>query len=74
MFKRLQKLHLCASHQTTLNTLDYLGKDFDASVMKWKSDMMEKTTISSHIQVCDNGTLANRQVHVTMQFYLTAVE
>ena len=51
VFKRLQRLHLCASHQTTLNTLDYLGKDFDASVKQWKSDMMDKTTTSSHIQV-----------------------
>ena len=53
VFRRLQRLHLCTSHKTTLNTLHYPGKDFDATVKQWKSEMMDKTIASSHIQVCE---------------------
>lgn len=52
MFKRLQKLCLCASHQTTLDTVDALGMNFDAKVKQWKVEMVENTCPSSHIQVC----------------------
>ena len=37
-FTRLKKL--CASHKTTIRTLDALGSDFDASVLTWKEKLL----------------------------------
>ena len=51
MFSRLQKLRLCTSQQTSINSQDKLGKNFDSKVMQWKSHLVERTVDRSHIQV-----------------------
>ena len=37
VYNRLHKLHLCASHQDTLKSLDKLGEGFDNKVMQWRN-------------------------------------
>lgn len=51
VFSRLHKLGLCTTQQTTLNTIDKLGENFDARVKDWQSKLLHRTTSSSHIQV-----------------------
>ena len=50
VYRRLQRLFLCLSHERTNGFLDILGKDYDREVIEWRD------AIDRHIQsneVCE---------------------
>ena len=58
MYERLQKLHLCVSHATTIRMFDKLGQNFDSEVFKWKEELESKVLNNNQVdaheatQVC----------------------
>ena len=41
VYRRLQKLLLCVSHQHSLRCIDELGEGYDDEVMEWKRELEE---------------------------------
>ena len=39
VYRRLQKLLLCVSHQHSLRCIDELGEGYDDEVMEWKREL-----------------------------------
>ena len=39
VYRRLQKLLLCVSHQHSLRCIDKLGEGYDDEVMEWKREL-----------------------------------
>lgn len=60
MFERLQKLHLCMSHSSTIKLFDYIGKDFDSEVLMWKK------AIESEVMPSLPLTEVRKETHTTI--------
>ena len=49
VYRRLQKLLLCLSHTQTLTTLDRLGENYDESVLKWKTNLIDSMLVCMYV-------------------------
>jgi len=50
VYERLNRLLVCASHQSTIREIDRLGVDFDSRVKEWQASLLQRTAL--HMQVC----------------------
>lgn len=50
VYERLNKLLMCASHQSTIREIDRFGVDFDSRVKEWQASLLQRTAL--HMQVC----------------------
>ena len=51
IFKRLQKMHICASKKVAMKSLDQLGKKFDSRLKELQTSLIARTVDSAHIHV-----------------------